>query len=295
MKTILITVCGRKRFLEIQFPYLIELKKSKLISEHHLWINTKNEEDLKYIKYIHNLDPNYFKCIYSDEGSGKFEESGTPSVHDVGYMISPFFKYCTDLDTVYIRLDDDICFIETKSFSEYIEFRKSHPEFFLVFPIIVNNCMDFRIFSKSHPFCQSGYEEEKMWRPKGGQIGFHLHKVFLDSYPNLSSIKFNGFVVDCMASINCISWLGSEFAKFNGEVAKFNGKYQKEENWLIYEKPEELGMKNAIFGGMVVCHYSFAHQRFPYNTYFGDGLDLDSTNVLEKYRQISKNIGETNE
>jgi len=90
-----------------------------------------------------------------------------------------------------------------------------------------------------------------------------------------------------MASINCISWFGSEFAKFNGEVAKEGDEYVKEEDWLIRTKPQRIGKQNAIFGGMVVSHYAFAHQRAPLHTYFGEGLDLDSTDVLARYQAIA--------
>lgn len=286
MNVVLITVCGRKRFLEIQLPYLLRLKSSGIVFEHHLWVNTRNFEDLQFIEEIYRIDPSYFRLIFQTENIGKFEESGSPSVHHVGYMISPFFNYCVDPETIYVRLDDDICFIEVSAFADYIRFREEHPEFFLVFPIIVNNCMDFRIFPKHHPFCQSGYDEEKEWRPKGGQIGLHLHNVFFNHYPELYSLKFSSPAIGHMASVNCISWLGSEFAKFDGQVAKIGDSYEKEEDWLIRTKPEEIGKPNAIFGGMIVCHYAFSHQRSPYHTYFGDGLDLDTTDVLDRYKSL---------
>ena len=287
MRVVLITVCGRKKFLKIQRPYIESLKH--VVDEHHLWVNTENPEDLAYLEEMQKSDPDHFKLIRRPTFlHDRFDENGSPSVHSVGQMISPFFKNCVEQDTVYVRIDDDVCFIEVDVFQSYVDFRVAHPEYFLVFPVIVNNCMDFRVFPRSHPFCQSGYEEETDWRPHGGQIGLHLHNCFFSN--PLSSLKFeNDGVRGCgeMAAINCISWLGSEFAKFDGMVAWNKDHYEQEEEWLIRDKPNQIGKQNCIFGGMVVCHYSFAHQRAPYHTYFGDGLDLDTTDVLERYEFLS--------
>lgn len=285
MKVVLVTVAGRRRFLELQKPYIRNLKG--VVDEHHFWMNTKNEGDINYIKELCGSDPNYFKMIQGE--GGLFDESGTPKNSHVGEMIAPFFQYCVDPDTVYIRIDDDVCFIETKAFAGYVQFRIDHPEYFLVYPIIVNNCMDFRIYPPEHDFCQSKYDDEKHWRPHGGQIGLHLHNVFFKHYPDLSGLKFEGVRgVGEMASVNCISWLGSEFAKFDGKVALEPDGYVKEEDWLIRTRPNRIGKKSCFYGGCVVCHYSYAHQRAPNHTYFGEGLDLDTTDVYERYKKLSK-------
>lgn len=296
MKTVLITVCGRSRFLSVQLPYILELKKLGLIDEHQLWLNTQKKEDVDFINKIANIDRNYFNLIENDSYDSKnFDSDGAPILSCVGHTLNSFYKRCTDLDSIYVKMDDDICFIETESFYKYIEFRKKHEEFFLVFPIIVNNCMDYRIFPKSHPFCKSGYEEEKMWRHRGGQIGLHLHNVFFDSYPhNLSRLKLPHVTTGEYACINCVSWLGKEFAKFNGDVGKIKDGFIKDEWWLIDTYPKKAKKVNAIFGETIVCHYAYGHQRVESWEHEGviyqGGLNLDKTDVLEKYREISRKI-----
>ena len=56
-------------------------------------------------------------------------------------------------------------------------------------------------------------------------------------------------------SINCISWLGSDFASFGGEVGK------DEELWLSCVKPAETARPNVMYGGFAVVHFAFQTQR----------------------------------
>ena len=72
--------------------------------------------------------------------------------------------------------------------------------------------------------------------------------------------------------MNVISWLGSEFNKFNGIVDA------DEENWLSCIKPSQISKPNIIFGDSLFSHYAFFTQR----NY------IDSTDILEKYKEISK-------
>jgi hypothetical protein len=72
-------------------------------------------------------------------------------------------------------------------------------------------------------------------------------------------------------SINAISWLGSEFAKFGGKVGT------DEEKWLSEIKPAEIKMPNVIFGGALCCHFAFYVQR----------AQVDKTHLLAWYKKIS--------
>lgn len=139
--------------------------------------------------------------------------------------------------------------------------------------------MCYRIFPDDHKIRLGN--EENDWRPKGGQIALHHHHTFFNS--NLSDLKLPRHFEGQLASVNCISWLGSSFAKFEGKVGKTDNEDMAEEPWFIKQ-----AAKNCIYPQMVTCHYAFANQRTPLHTWFGEGLDLDSTTVLQKYQEISK-------
>ena len=58
------------------------------------------------------------------------------------HSIYHFFKEYTDPNTIYLRFDDDICYIAPDAINNLLNFRIEHPEFFLVYPVIVNNSMN---------------------------------------------------------------------------------------------------------------------------------------------------------
>ena len=60
MKIILVTPAGRERYLKILYKYL-NLQKSDF-DEWHLWLNTKNIDDLKYMEKLSN-ENNFIKLI----------------------------------------------------------------------------------------------------------------------------------------------------------------------------------------------------------------------------------------
>ena len=64
--------------------------------------------------------------------------------------------------------------------------------------------------------------------------------------------KFNKWIFHSYerCHLNCVSWLGSEFNKFD-KVG------MDEEPWLTDYKPRERSMKNCVYGNFIVVHYSF--------------------------------------
>ena len=77
-------------------------------------------------------------------------------------------------------------------------------------------------------------------------------------------------------SINVISWLGEEFAAFQGNVSS------NEEEWLTIIKPMEIKKLNIICGTTLFAHYAFTVQR----------NKLNQTNILQLYDNLSNGIVE---
>jgi hypothetical protein len=108
-----------------------------------------------------------------------------------------------------------------------------------------------------------------------GEIAEQKHNNFIKSIHNLDidKFKFKKWVLNRheRVSINCISWLGSEFEKFGGEVG------YDEEQWLSVDKPRQLNKYNIIYGEPLCAHYAFCTQR--------DYLD-NRTNILQVYNNL---------
>lgn len=250
---------GRKRYLEILINYL--LRDCDIIDEIRIWINTTDKDDLEYIESLPNKN-SVFKLDYS-------------AINDINIgkstAISLFFKNCCDENTVYLRFDDDIVFIEKDFIKEISEFRIKNPSYFLILGNVINNSVcdyihknvgalqtDF-VFN-CNATCNIGWANE--------QLALQKHNSFFENFSNnsIEKYKFENTQWDSRFSINAISWLGCEFKKFGGMV-----EYGNEEVWLTESR------NNIIFGKKVCCHYSFFITRD----------FLSKTDILQKYKDIS--------
>ena len=97
MRNIAVTFAGRKMFMEILFPYI--KKYEKHIDEYHIYAATNNQEDLEYIENFAR-ENDFVKVFRAEEGK------------DPIYLWNECYKNSQDDDAIYIKLDDDIVFID---------------------------------------------------------------------------------------------------------------------------------------------------------------------------------------
>jgi hypothetical protein len=100
-KIVVVTPAGRKRYMEILIEYI--LREKTIIDEYQIWVNTKNEDDINYFNYLKEKYPdfitlnlNYLNNQYCGSNSN----------------IGNFLKDSIEENTVYIRLDDDIVWMQ---------------------------------------------------------------------------------------------------------------------------------------------------------------------------------------
>jgi hypothetical protein len=266
MKRILVTPAGRERYLEVLFNYLKNLKNE--FDEWVLWVNTENQSDIEYMEKLES--ENEFIKLQKTKIGVRGNET-----------ICHFFKECTDENSVYIRLDDDIIYIKPNSLNDLFDFRINNPNYFLVYGNIVNNAL----LSHLHQINGVLTNEFKFnyhcadhngWDNPIATESIHRRFLQLNEEDKLNTFLLSNWILKDYerCSINVISWLGSEFKKFNGEVGT------DEEQWLSCDKPRELQIPNIIFGNSLFVHYAFHPQR----SY------IDGTDILEKYKNISIKI-----
>ena len=265
---IVVTPAGRKRYLEILLKNLIKQKDD--FSVWQLWMNTENQEDIDYCKSLEN-EYSWIKCYDLD-----IPYQGNLSIHT-------FFKYTTESNTIYIRLDDDIIYLEKNFIRKLANERTKDTEPFLIYGNIVNNAICDHIHQRigALPINIGNMSYECMcpvaW--ENGQVAEQKHKNFFNHVKNgtLDTYKFNQWTLRLhhaeRCSINCISWLGSRFAEFEGKVGI------EEEAWLSVDKPMmDNTTYNKIYGNALCVHYSFYTQR--------EHVDSCSY-ILDRYREIA--------
>ena len=260
-KIVVVTPAGRKDYLNILKNYVLT---NPIVDEWQLWLNTTDKENINYLKHLNN---------------SKLKVSIVRAHGSIGnnYQIHKFFKYCTKSNTIYIRLDDDVVWLEPNSLEKLIKFRISNPEYFLVFGNIINNSICDHIHQKNGALkidCEIGYDclDKNGW--ENPKVAEKKHANLFNAIKNqeTNTYKFDKWVLKDYerCSINVISWLGKDFAAFDGEVGP------DEENWLTQVKPKELGRPNCICGESLFSHFSFHTQ----------SKHLLSTNILDEYKNL---------
>lgn len=266
-RIVVVTPAGRKEYLEILIPYI--LRDSDIVDEYHLWANTDVTEDLNYIELMSKKYPNFIKVIYRDPSIP------VPAARSLA--IFQFFKTCIDENTIYIRLDDDIVFIEQDAIKKLALFRIENPKYFLVYGNIINNAICTHLHQRFGAVESEELATYDCTSPIGwanGEFAEFVHHNFIRKFKirELDKFKFNVWELPYYerVSINVISWLGTEFNKFDGKVGN------DEELWLSQIKPSEIKKMNCIYGQSLFSHYAFYTQR----------KYLEETSILQLYKHL---------
>lgn len=257
---------GRARFLEILLPYLNANRH--ILDVCHLWRNTEDPDDIEYI-------------YAAAAGEDAFIQVISPTIPVDGiWSIHHFFRYCCDPGTVYIRFDDDVCWIAPDALEALVRFRLENPDYFLVYANTINNSICSYIhqrlgcFGTAAGVCE--YDVLGAVSHASPELAELAHKSFLNRLEGgcVDAYHFPRWIA-CgfeRISINCICWLGSDFAEFHGEVGDY------EEVWLSEERSGAEGRPTVICGEALVSHFAYHTQRA-----WLEG----NTNLLERYRILS--------
>lgn len=248
-RVIAITPAGRKRYLEVLLRYM--LRDRHIIDEWHLWLNTEFEDDLNYCKSLELENKGFVKTVPLE---GQW---------DSNWSIAPFFKNCVEPDTIYIRFDDDICYIHKHAIRNLVDFRIYNPDYFLIFPNIANNGVISHIHQRMGKLPMTwgimDYSATSSvgWRNEKAAMGIHQNFLERLSKNKIDELFFDQWILYFRErfSINSFAFFGKEFAKFGGKVGR------DEENWLSVSHIQETKQYNCICGQSLVCHFAYHTQR----------------------------------
>lgn len=272
-KVIVVIPAGRRRYMEVGLPYI--LREYDVIDEIRYWVNTDEEADIEWMVE---------KSKQYDKIKLDFEFRYNPDIKS-NRNIGKFFKKCVEKDTVYLRIDDDIVWMDCNYVEKMVNFRLKHPNYFLTYGNILNNAIVDYIHQRTNCFSDEFNKNIRIeyncldsqgWSNPSVAEKKHMQFLYDIENNNIDKYKFTKWILsDCeRVSINSICWIGEEFSKFNGEVGV------DEEQWLSVDKPSELKCYNIINGDAVCVHYAF----YPQRSY------LDTTNILEEYKKISLSL-----
>ena len=252
-KNVIYTIfCGRKKYLKIQMTYVDKLLEMDLISEVHLWAFTTNQDDLNYLHELTNKN-NKCKIFYPHD----------PHLH-IWYYYYNYYLHNVRDDDIVIKADDDIVFIDTNKFEEFVNSVNSDS---LYFPNIINNdvCAYFQTKQNIHNLFD--YHVEDIIKLKGYtkpltnwfldyNKAYTIHELFLE---NQEKFKINSDEIveyNNRISINFYAIKGSSLKKIYKNITIENSIFDEDYFGnvpLVYES-------HKIKLNFNVVHFQFGPQ-----------------------------------
>lgn len=273
-RVVAFTPWGRELTASLLYEYLKRDHEKGIVDEWHLWSNTDPDQatDREYAIHLERNN-DWIKVMDRPEG---------PVLHPKQMNTGRFYKYYVDTaDTVLVRMDDDIVWIEEHAIERLVQYRINHKHPFVVFPIIWNNAV-------CSYYLQQGEQLPRWWGTVGNhcmdQVGWRDHIFATRIHEHLLRGIEEGWTDRLFMHTTVQLPVGqqfsvSSFAQFSEEYV--NAVAGEEEAWHTIDKPYELGRPNVIVPNSLISHFSFYHQR--------DYL-LKNTDILDRYRDLANNV-----
>ena len=279
-KVVIVTPAGREKYLSFFKTFIYRKMEEGLISEWQLWLNTINPDDIKYIESMAKENPKV--KIY------RIDEPITPTWESYNALQThKFMKFAREDDTIYIRLDDDIGWVEEGALEKICQARIDHPDAFVIYPNIINSTMctswhqEIGALSEEHGIVRRERPEDLDWayldafNYTDSHLIDHIHATFKRRYEEgslsayyLPSKSFDDYK---HFSICSIAWWGKDHIEC-GEL---------EESQMAHELPKKFGRPVWFCGDALMVHLSYHTQR--------DHLEKDNKmQYLEFYKSIVK-------
>jgi hypothetical protein len=269
---IVVTIgAGRKEYMELLLPQI--LREYDYVDEIRFCINTTNEENLKW---LYEQAEKYEKIILDERliALPKHEREFEGKSHNP-LLLHKFWEGFKDPSTIYVRLDDDVVYIEEGFIEKMVNFRIKNLEYLFVLPNTVNNSICDHIHQRIGAFNieeHIAYDCVNINGVENGPVAVKKHKNFLDklSKDRLKDYHFGNWILSEYEriSINSLCWFGRDLI---GVEVEWN-----EEIAMSSDIPRRLNRPNIIYGDVLIVHFAFHTQR----DY------LESTDTLESYKKI---------
>ena len=260
---------------------MVKAKAENQFDKWDLWMNTNINENILYCEYLAKTY-DWINLVKLDNTIFNIQFMGYQMTN-----IFKFFRYASDRKAIYVRLDDDIVYIEKDFFKKIFKFRIENPEPFLVYGNIINNAIVSHLHQRniSLNITYPNKVEYNFIDPTGTRdhkFCEHIHNKFIEDVKSNQVDKwktsFNVWKLynNERVSVNCVSWFGISFSDLAPII--LNHDNIDEEDWLSVGVPQQFNRFNVIYNDAVVAHLAFCTQR--------EKLEAE-TDILQKYEELS--------
>jgi hypothetical protein len=295
-RVVAFTPYGRKSTVSILAEYLRRDHERGILDEWWLCLNTDADQvgDLRYAYELARMY-SWVKLKERPKGVARLH----PKQRNTGY----FYRYMTDPDTVYVRFDDDIIFVDEHAIERLVTARiRMQGTALTTFGLIWNNSICSYFLQRHGKIPEDSEEgsgpfkrirEPYCMDPIGwadGEFAVALHELLLDRLEGAPYIDGDEVQEVCepfflyqdvplaprqQFSVSFFAVSGEDYRRLSPPGVL---DYPEEEHWHTVHAPERFGLGNVIVGDSLVSHYTFYPQ----------GNIVRATNILERYRALTK-------
>jgi hypothetical protein len=307
-KVIAFTPSGRRRYMEILWRHVEYQHAMGYIDEWVLFNNSYTWEDAHYTRDLVSRGPDWIKVIevpLPNEGPGQTagidhrtrqrvtrRSIGSRPGRNAGH-ISTFYPHLREHDCIYVRLDDDLCYLDPHSIERLVRDKIAHPEAWLSYPVIVNNTrMSYwlqqagvispeppltNVFLeptawRSGPFVESLHRQALPYAVAGKlsqKFRLPLNRVLSNqAEPGVADPQY----AEGHVSVNCFVIDGKDMVACNVT--------RDEEGYLSDHRPKALNRRNRICGDSTVIHFA----------YHPCTAHMEATGLLAEYQTLADSI-----
>ena len=236
-EVIFICPAGREKCLSIQLLYMKKILDLDIVFEYHIWDFSWSKKDSEYISTLPSI---HSKIKIKKSPYTNATRNGDIASKQFAYFLHDYYKFEDYKNYIFVKLDDDITFIDTKNFTRFIDGRK-----------------------KSNAFLYSSNVINNDHTKKRNMVYFdNLHTHFLSNYKTIleknNTKGIETFSNEKRLSINFVSFMGRDLEFINKQFSSGIGHHDE---WqLCHIIPKELARQNEICLYMTVVHYEYGGQ-----------------------------------
>jgi hypothetical protein len=271
---------GRRRTYSILIKYLQRDVARGLVDEVWAFMNTDPVGQEDDVAYAHELAEQYPWFVLKHRPEGVLIHG--QKQRNTGYA----YRYMTDPETIYLRLDDDVVYLHEDAIENLVRARIDMPAPTAVFPIIINNaiCSHFLQLCGKIPM-EWGAVNAYCMDPTGwanGPFAVKLHEMLLEKIEQgdvESLYLYQDFPLQpgTQFSVSCFASRGEDYAALPQPGVLVP---DEEESWHTIHQPVAKGVPNILRGNALVSHWSF----FPQHPF------LNATDLLDRYRELADKV-----
>lgn len=285
-KIIAFTPVGRKRYMDLLAAHLKREHDAGHIDEWIVFNNAYKAEDSTYCDQLAEKWP--WVTVLREKALTGHDTAGGKFVWRRPDHIADFYKHAPMKQrgkVIYVRLDDDIVYIDENCIERLVNYRLDNPNPFLVFPVIINNVRtSYHMQQQGVVSADWGIRnemcDEVAWKHSDYIAQLHMKALnaieagnLVDTF-RLKSEQYSDPEWEAgHISIN-------SFAIFGDDMAACDV-HRDEEGYLSQWRPKALGRQNARCGDAMLIHFAYHTQ-----TEF-----MDMTGMLNDYVKIAPPLG----